>query len=66
MSEYQLENKRMNIEKNELSFGRNEKPITNLGHKKYKLHYENWKLYLELGLKLKRFTEYWNSSKQHS
>lgn len=41
MSKYQLENKRMNIEKNELSFGRNEKPITNLGHKKYKLHYEN-------------------------
>ena len=41
MSEYQLENKRMNIEKNELSFGRNEKPITNLRHKKYKLHYEN-------------------------
>ena len=33
MSEYQLGNKRMNIEKNELSFGRNEKPITNLGQK---------------------------------
>ena len=50
LSEYQLEI----IEDNKFPYGRNEKRISNLGHKKYKLHYENLKLYLELGLKLKK------------
>ena len=49
-SEYQLQI----IEDNNFSFGKNKKLIPNLGNKrKCKLHYQNLKLYLNLGLQFK-------------
>ena len=55
LSEYQLQ-----ITKDNISFGKNKRPIRNLGNKrKYKLHYENFKFNLHLGLQLKnKFVEY--------
>ena len=42
------------IKHNTLSFGINKKPIPNLNNKrKYKLHYQNLKISLGLGLQLK-------------
>ena len=41
-----------------LFYGKTEKRIPNLGNKrKYKLHYQDLKLYLELGLQLKKVLE---------
>ena len=42
------------IKDNNFSLGKNKKPISKLSNKrKYKLHYQNVKLYSNLGLKLK-------------
>ena len=54
MSKYQLE-----VIGDNFSLGKNKKLISNLGNKrKYKLHYQNLKLYLNLGLQLKKIIEY--------
>ena len=62
LSEYQLQI----IEENELSLGKNEKLIPNLGNKIYKLHYKNVKTCLKLVLGLRKFIEHWNSNEHHS
>ena len=46
-------------EDNNFSLGKNKKLIPNLGNKrKYKFHYQNLKLCLNLGLQSKNFLEY--------
>ena len=50
LSEYQLQI----IEDNSFSLGKNKKLISNLSNKrKHKLHYQNLKPYLNLGIQLK-------------
>ena len=50
LPKYQLE-----VIGDNFSLGKNKKLISNLGNKrKYKLHYQNLKLYLNLGLQLKK------------
>ena len=51
LSDYQLQF----IEENNFSYDKNKKPISNLGDQiKYKLHYQNLRVYLSLGLELKK------------
>ena len=51
LSDYQLQI----IEHNNFFLGKNKKLFPNLGNKRtYKLHYQNLKLYLSLGLQLKK------------
>ena len=51
LSDYQLRF----IEENNFSYDKNKKPISNLGDQiKYKLHYQNLRVYLSFGLELKK------------
>ena len=53
-------------DKQGISIGQVSKLIPILGKKeKYVLHYRNLQLYLSLGLKLKKYTEYWSLIGHH-
>ena len=59
LSDYQLQF----IEENNFSYDKNKKPISNLGDQiKYKLHYQNLRVYLSLGLELKKIIEHSNKN----
>ena len=59
LSDYQLQF----IEENNFSYDKNKKPISNLGDQiKYKLHYQNLRVYLSFGLELKKIIEHSNKN----
>ena len=59
LSDYQLQF----TEENNFSYDKNKKPISNLGDQiKYKLHYQNLRVYLSFGLELKKIIEHSNKN----
>ena len=51
------------IEENNFSYDKNKKPISNLVDQiKYKLHYQNLRVYLSFGLELKKIIEHSNKN----